>query len=450
MLAGPGVWWRAADAVRDSLRDSVAHRPDDQRALVPALVDGDDGGARPRAGRGLPAHRPDPPARGLGHQPDPGRGLRAAARALGRCARPVARGGGGGRDRGFRPGGPHRAERAAGGGDGDGRAAGARARRAPAGHSRARCGRGRPAAGRPGAGADGRASRSRSWRRRGSCCWRPGGATPLRRWLPGWAADAVAVPTAAQLACTPLVAALSGQVSLVAVVANLLAAPAVAPATVLGLAGALLGLVWAPAGAVAGTLASWCVAWIVLVARAGADLPAAAVGWGTGALALALLDRLCLVVALAGPVPACGAARPGPRARRCWWWSCWCGRRAPGGRRRDGWWPRATWGRATRSCCAPGRARPWSSTPAPTRRPSTTACDRLDVTEVPLVVLTHFHADHVDGLPAVLSGRRADRGRRDLAGRPRRGRAGGGGGGRRGGRGDAGRVVRRDPRRSAT
>ena len=34
------------------------------------------------------------------------------------------------------------------------------------------------------------------------------------------------------------------------------------------------------------------------------------------------------------------------------------------------------------------------------------AClDRLGVRQVPLVVLTHFHADHVDGLPGVLDGR---------------------------------------------
>ncbi len=31
--------------------------------------------------------------------------------------------------------------------------------------------------------------------------------------------------------------------------------------------------------------------------------------------------------------------------------------------------------------------------------------DRLEITQVPLVVLTHFHADHVDGLPGVLEGR---------------------------------------------
>ncbi len=32
--------------------------------------------------------------------------------------------------------------------------------------------------------------------------------------------------------------------------------------------------------------------------------------------------------------------------------------------------------------------------------------DRLGVEQVPLVVLTHFHADHVDGLPGVFDGRR--------------------------------------------
>ena len=32
----------------------------------------------------------------------------------------------------------------------------------------------------------------------------------------------------------------------------------------------------------------------------------------------------------------------------------------------------------------------------------------LGITRVPLVVLTHFHADHVDGLPGVFEGRRVD------------------------------------------
>ena len=123
----------------------------------------------------------------------------------------------------------------------------------------------------------------------------------LARWLPRWLAEAVAVPAAAQLACTPLVAAISGQVSLVAVVANLLVAPVVGPATVLGLAGGVFTLVWAPLGRACGTLASWCVAWLVTVAEHGAALPTAAVAWGTGPVALVTLTALTVLVAVAGP-----------------------------------------------------------------------------------------------------------------------------------------------------
>ena len=94
----------------------------------------------------------------------------------------------------------------------------------------------------------------------------------LARWLPRWVAEAIAVPAAAQLACTPLVAAISGQVSLVAVVANLLARRRSAPATVLGLAGGLVGLVWPCRSAGCSARSRrWCVAWIVVVARRGAD-----------------------------------------------------------------------------------------------------------------------------------------------------------------------------------
>ena len=47
-------------------------------------------------------------------------------------------------------------------------------------------------------------------------------------------------------------------------------------------------MLWPAAGALAGTGAGWCVAWIVTVARHGADLPMAALTWGTGATALFL------------------------------------------------------------------------------------------------------------------------------------------------------------------
>lgn len=123
----------------------------------------------------------------------------------------------------------------------------------------------------------------------------------LGRWLPAFAAEAVAIPLAAQLACTPVIAGLSGQVSLVAVGANLLSAPVVGPATVLGLGAGLVELVWPRAAHLLGTLAAWCAGWLLVVAGHGAHLPGATVGWGAGPLPLTVLSALCLLLALTLP-----------------------------------------------------------------------------------------------------------------------------------------------------
>ena len=94
------------------------------------------------------------------------------------------------------------------------------------------------------------------------------------RGVPAGVAEALAVPAAAQLACGPVVAGLSGTVSLVAIPANLLAVPAIAPATLLGIATAVLSPVW-PAGAeLTAWLASWPARWLVAVAGHGARVPA--------------------------------------------------------------------------------------------------------------------------------------------------------------------------------
>lgn len=108
------------------------------------------------------------------------------------------------------------------------------------------------------------------------------GATPLARrlrWLPGPVATAVSVPIAAHLACLPVVAALSGEVSLIAVFANVVVAPAVAPATVAGLAAGLVDLVVPALAVVPGTVAWAAATVIVTVARIGSSVPGASVGW---------------------------------------------------------------------------------------------------------------------------------------------------------------------------
>ncbi|WP_229051427.1 DNA internalization-related competence protein ComEC/Rec2 [Aeromicrobium sp. Leaf350] len=99
------------------------------------------------------------------------------------------------------------------------------------------------------------------------------------RWLPRWAAVATAVPLAAQVACTPALVALSGELSVVAVLANIVAAPAVAPTTVAGLLGGLLWLLHPALGSVAGTIAALGARWLVGVARHAGGLDGAAVSW---------------------------------------------------------------------------------------------------------------------------------------------------------------------------
>lgn len=109
------------------------------------------------------------------------------------------------------------------------------------------------------------------------------GATPLAQrlhWLPGPLGAAVAVPVAAHLACLPVVAALSGEVSLIAVFANVVVAPAVAPATVAGLAAGLVDLV-VPALALGPGTVAWVAALVIVsVARIGASVPGASIAWG--------------------------------------------------------------------------------------------------------------------------------------------------------------------------
>ena len=108
------------------------------------------------------------------------------------------------------------------------------------------------------------------------------GARPIARRLPGprALAEAVGVTVAAQLAVAPVLVATFGSVPLVALPANLAAAPFVGPLTVSGLAGALLGGV-VPlrlVGAVVG-FPAWVGASVVLaIASASARFPLE-VGW---------------------------------------------------------------------------------------------------------------------------------------------------------------------------
>lgn len=226
----------------------------------------------------------------------------------------------------------------------------------------------------------------------------------LATWMPGWLATALAVPAAAQLVCTPVIAAISGEVSLVAVLANLLAGPLVAPATILGLAGGLAGLLHDAVGPLLAVPGTWAGSGIVAVATHAARLSTPSVEWGTDAVAVTALTVAC-----------CAAAAVAPRLlRRMTATSSLClvlavavlmGAPTPG-------WPPDDWvmaacdvgqGDALAVRVGPGAALVVDAGPDP--RAVDRCLDRLEVERVPLVVLTHFHADHIDGLPGVMAGR---------------------------------------------
>jgi competence protein ComEC len=405
--AGPDPWWRASGRMRQALRDSAARLSPDRRVLVPALVDGDDAGLDP-------ALVDDFRATGLTHLlAVSGTNLTLVVgfllmvarrlRVRGRWLHVVAALG----IAGFVL--LARAEPSV-------LRAAAMGTVALIGLGSNGVDRGTRALGvatvglllvDPGLASSVGFALS-AMATAGILLLAPGWRDALGRWLPRWLAEAIAVPAAAQLACTPLIAAISGQVSLVAVAANLVAAPAVGPATVLGLAGGALTLVWTPLGRIVASLAGWCVAWIVTVARHGAAVPTAAVAWGQGPVALAVLAGLSLVVALGAPRllrrrttgAACAAVLTLAVLVRV---------PTPG-------WPPAGWlmvmcdvGQGDGLVLNTGLAHTAVVVDAgPDPRLMDRCLTGLGIRRVPLVVLTHFHADHVDGLPGVLSGRRVD------------------------------------------
>ncbi len=122
------------------------------------------------------------------------------------------------------------------------------------------------------------------------------------RWAPRLGrslAAALAVPLAAQLACGPVLLAVRPQVGAYALVANVLVAPAVGPATVFGVGAALLAPVCPGVALVLAHLGAAACWWIAAVGRTVAATPGAGVGWAPGAVGVvALVAVSAAIVAL--------------------------------------------------------------------------------------------------------------------------------------------------------
>jgi competence protein ComEC len=123
-------------------------------------------------------------------------------------------------------------------------------------------------------------------------------ADALARRMPRWLALAVAVPAAAQIACTPLLVLVFGQATPWAIPANLLAAPAVGPATVAGVVTAVVATVSPTTGPLLAWTAAFPAGWLALVARSVAALPGAAARWPAGPAGAALLGLVAAAAML--------------------------------------------------------------------------------------------------------------------------------------------------------
>ncbi|AKZ55663.1 Integral membrane protein [Streptomyces ambofaciens ATCC 23877] len=233
-------------------------------------------------------------------------------------------------------------------------------------------------------------------------------AALCRRRVPPRLAEALAAAGAAQALCAPVVAVLSARVSLVAVPCNLLVEFAVAPATVLGFAALAAAPVAMPVAEGLAWCGSWPAEWIAGIARTGAALPGAGVDWPGSWTGAALLALATVGVLLAG--------------RRLLGHPWWCGlcaallvlvvvRPPPLARVITGW-PPPDWrmvmcdvGQGDAMVLAAGEGTGVVVDTGPDPALVDHCLRSLGVTRVPLVVLTHFHADHVAGLAGVLRGR---------------------------------------------
>lgn len=224
-----------------------------------------------------------------------------------------------------------------------------------------------------------------------------------RGW-PRWLAEMCAVAIAAFVVTAPLVAAMSGTVSVVSIAANVLVAPVVAPITVIGAVAAVLAVAWLPAATVVVRVAGPPLWWLLEVAARAAAVPGGVLavrdGFGGAVLVTIGIGIACLAARHRWSRRMLLAIAVGVAA-------VWVPTRfhQPG-------WPAAGWalvacdvGQGDGLVLSLGGRRAVVVDAGPEPGPMDRCLRRLGVDEIALVIVTHLHADHYGGLDAVLRGR---------------------------------------------
>ncbi|MEP6842694.1 MAG: ComEC/Rec2 family competence protein [Pseudolysinimonas sp.] len=231
-------------------------------------------------------------------------------------------------------------------------------------------------------------------------------AEVMARVLPRGLALVLAVPLAAQLACQPVLLMLNPSLPLYGVAANLLAEPAAAPVTVLGLIACVAAPVLPPVATVFAALAWLPASWIAAVATFFAGLPGARAPWPTGVVGILLLTTLtvaALIATLGGvPPPVTRAARAALVVAFVGYLATLAGSQLVENVTRPADWQFAL--------CDVGqgdatiiRSQGVIALDDTGREPARLqhCLDELGITHINLLVLTHYDLDHVGGVSAV-------------------------------------------------
>jgi competence protein ComEC len=206
---------------------------------------------------------------------------------------------------------------------------------------------------------------------------------------------ALAPPIAAMIFCSPVVVALSGYLSPMSIVANILAAPAVAPITIVGFIAALV----APFAPLISTLLIWFIrfpaGFIVNVAAYISDFPVLTIH--IGAIGFSIVVAILALVWL---------------FKKSWKKSSavilvivfsltWIQR-----------WPAGDWhiancdvGQGDSMAINLGHGRAIVIDVGPDSQAQDKCLRDLGIKEIPLLILSHFHSDHVGGLSGLTASR---------------------------------------------
>ena len=209
--------------------------------------------------------------------------------------------------------------------------------------------------------------------------------------------EMLAIPIAATLFCTPLIMAISGQLSLVSLPANLLASEVVAPITIIGFIAALASPIIPGLSHLLLLLCKPFSAWIVFIAHALGSLPVLKVpksflGAAIALIAIILIIRklwkLIAIITITVVAVHFGISMGWPGSN--WLYvNCDVGQ-----------------GDGAVINLGGGSAIVIDVGPDPVAMDS--CLSALHIKTIALLVLTHYHADHVNGLSGAMHGREVE------------------------------------------